>query len=780
MQSTSRQWWVIVAWAALTVLATTYVTGTLRVDSDLRLFLPAPKTPEERILLEELKDGPGTRALLVALSGVPAAQLAEMSEAVASRLRTDPLFARVENGTLRSEPALQELMLRYRYLLSPREQGCACDAESLKRELDARLVELGSPAGAVSQDLLLRDPSGELQAILDNWLPAVEPQLIDGVWFSKDGKQALLLLQTVSAGFDADQQRLALAALDDAVREADATGFLKQAVTGPGAFTVLLEQSVRRDVTLLGTLAGVGSILFLLIVLRSVRHTLLGVLTLATTSLAAILGVALIYPSVHGITLAFGFTLLGVAMDYPVHLMLHLEKSVPPADSLKAVWPTLRLSIVTTCIAYVALIMTGFTGLTQLGTFTVCGLIATAAIIRWLLPHLVSNQLSRQPPAWLAQVDRAPRFIALPAIALIVAGAAILSSPGTLWSNELGGLTPVPQTLQDQDVQLRRELGAPDLRYVVAIRAKDTEAALQRDEALRDGLQQLVTGQAIGSFESPSRLLPSIHRQKETQARLPEARDLRQNLQKALSATPFRDDAFTDFLSDVEASRSLEPLTLESLQGSPLSDRLAAVLLQTPGEAVALVTLSDVKDPDRLRAWATAAGEDVLLLDLKTIAEQLVERYRSFALGALGIALVVIAIVMLIQLRWRAAFAVLLPVLATLAGTVAIIKLAGVQLTLFHVVSLLLVGGLSFDYGLFFNRSEATSEDALRTRYSVMVCWVSTIGAFALLMLSQMPVLRAIGSTVSLGITLGFVLALLARHNDAPQGNASGAAAHGR
>ena len=59
-------------------------------------------------------------------------------------------------------------------------------------------------------------------------------------------------------------------------------------------------------------------------------------------------------------------------------------------------------------------------------------------------------------------------------------------------------------------------------------------------------------------------------------------------------------------------------------------------------------------------------------------------------------------------------------------------------------LSLILVGELSFDYGLFFNRSKATGDDALRTRYSVMVCSVSTLGAFALLMLSRMPVLEAL------------------------------------
>jgi predicted exporter len=763
----SRQWLFMVLWAVLLGLGGLIVARSLVVESDLRLFLPAAQSAEERILLEELKEGPGTRALLVALSGMPSEQLPSLSDRLASRLRENPAFTRVENGTLQSDPATQELLLRYRYLLSPREQGCGCDSAALKRELDTRLLELGSPAGALAEDLLLRDPSGEMQAIVDSWLPAVAPQLRDGVWFSRDGQQALLYLQTTAPGFDADRQRLALAALNEAAHAVDPSGRLVLAVTGTGAFTVLLEESVRGDVTLLGGLAGVGSVLFLLLVLRSLRHTLLGLLCLATTSLAAIVGVSLAFPSVHGITLAFGFTLLGVAMDYPVHLMLHLTTESSPRETLSHVWPTMRLSILTTCIAYLALILTGFTGLTQLGLFTICGLLATGVALRWVLPTLVSPADSCTPPAWLLKVDRLPRLPALPLVVLAVSLAALLISSRPLWSNELAGLTPVPQPLQDLDARLRSELGAPDLRYALAVRAADADSALQRVEALQGDLKQLVTTDVIGSFDSPSRLLPSAAHQRQVQQSLPDTATLRTRMHEALADSPFRDDAFATFFDDVEASRALAPLTPDALQGTPLADRLGAVLLQKPGEAIAMVTLSDVKDPVRLAAWAGSKGNDVLLLDLKSLAESLIARYRTLALAALGFALVVIAVVMVVQLRWRATLAVLLPVLATLAATVAVLNLGGIQLTLFHVVSLILVGGLSFDYGLFFNRSEATDDGALRTRYSVMVCWVSTLGAFALLMLSRMPVLQALGSTVTLGVTLGFVLSLLARHAEA-------------
>lgn len=761
-------------WAVLVALACWWATQAVQVDSDLRLFLPKPATPAERILLEELKEGPGTRLLLVALSGADTATLAAVSDQVTRSLRVHPLFSRVENGTIDPDPRLFELVVKYRYLLSPRPGGCACDVDQLRRELENRLMELGSPAGALAQDLLLRDPSGEVQAILDRWLPEAEPQLKEGVWFSTQN-EALLLLQTHAPGFDADRQREAIAVLREAVAAA-ASQPLQLEITGPGAFTVLLEEAVRSDVALLGTLAGVGSILFLLLVLRSIRHTVVGFLTLATTSVVALLGVAGLSSSVHGITLAFGFTLLGVAMDYPVHLMLHLDRATSATTTRDQVWPTLRLSILTTCIAYLALALAGFTGLTQLGTFTLCGLIGTALIVRHVVPRAMDPAAARSPPSWIARLELVPRLTWLPVIVTGIAVLPILLSPRPLWSNDLSGLTPVPQALQDLDLRLRRELGAPDLRYVVAIRAPTVEAALQRDEVLEPSLQQLVAIGVIGGFDSPSRLLPSGLRQRAVQVALPQPEVLRAALGQAVATTAFREDSFTTFSDDIEASRALTPLTPADLRDTPLAERLGAVLLEQDGEALALVTLAGVQDVTRLRTWVESAGPDLLLLDLTGTAEELVARYRNQALLALGAALVVIAVLMLAQLRWRIAIAVVLPVMATLAASVAILHWAGVALTLFHVVALLLVGGLSFDYGLFFNRRESDMRSSLQTRYAVTVCWISTAGAFALLMLSTMPVLRAIGTTVTLGVTLGFLLALLGRN--APSQNDGETARH--
>jgi predicted exporter len=91
----------------------------------------------------------------------------------------------------------------------------------------------------------------------------------------------------------------------------------------------------------------------------------------------------------------------------------------------------------------------------------------------------------------------------------------------------------------------------------------------------------------------------------------------------------------------------------------------------------------------------------------------------------------------------------------------AVLRGCGVELNLFHLVALVLAAGLGLDYALFFEHAGDDRAEQLRTLHAVIVCSLTTLLVFALLALSSIPVLRAIGSTVALGVVANFVLALL-------------------
>ena len=99
----------------------------------------------------------------------------------------------------------------------------------------------------------------------------------------------------------------------------------------------------------------------------------------------------------------------------------------------------------------------------------------------------------------------------------------------------------------------------------------------------------------------------------------------------------------------------------------------------------------------------------------------------------------------------------LAPVLGAVLMTVAALVAFGAKLTIFHLVSLLLVVGVGLNYALFFGRPQASAEERELTLLSVTVAGLATLIASVSLGLSSTPVLQAIGTTTGLGAVFAFI-----------------------
>jgi predicted exporter len=185
-------------------------------------------------------------------------------------------------------------------------------------------------------------------------------------------------------------------------------------------------------------------------------------------------------------------------------------------------------------------------------------------------------------------------------------------------------------------------------------------------------------------------------------------------------------------------------------------------MLEHDGKSTGLITFSGVSDPAALRAWATAAGPGVLLLDLKNASESLVANQRTSLLWSLAIASLLLIGVITFALReqWRVV-RVLTPMVLTTLIALAILRATGVSLSMFHLIALILAAGLGLDYALFFEHASDDEAEQRRTLHAILVCSLSTLMVFALLATSSMPVLQAIGVTVTIGVVSNFILALL-------------------
>jgi predicted exporter len=753
----------LVLWLLVLALLYAYVASTLRVSSDLRLFLPDPETPEQGLVLDGIGEGPASRLLLIALSGADPKTLAETSHGLVRHLQGNPAFRRIDNGSARAIP---EFVARYRYLLSDAMDRRVLDAATLRAALTGRLQDLASPAAPLIEPLIASDPTLEILSIAESWAPRHAPEVIEDAWFDAARARALLVAQTRAAGFDPDGQQRAISALESAFRELGAGAGIEMSVSGPGRFSALMKEQTQREATWLGSGATAALLLLLFIAYRRPRTLLLAALPLASAALAGLATVSLVYGEVHGITLAFGFTLIGVAQDYPIHLFSHQRPGLDPIANARTLWPTLATGVASTCVAYLAFLGSGVTGLAQLAWFTIAGLAVAGVTTRYVLPRIMGEEFIDR--AQSARLDHAERRLSVRVLSpLLYAGTAILClaalflAPGPFWEDDLGALTPVPRALLIEDAALRTELGAPDARYLAIVTADTAQQALERLERATPGLASLAADGAIAGFDHAARYLPSVARQRERQRNLPEAAELADALKTAQSGLPFRAGAFEPFLADVARARKLSPLE----PGAQLDDAMTAVLdglLHKRGDRfVALIAFSGVTDAKRLDQWAATAAGGAAVIDLKRESIALVIRQRNRILLCLAVAAVLLAAVVRTSLgSWRRAGRVLAPMALTTLAVIAALRVTGQALDLFHLISLVLAAGLGLDYALYFERAGADRPERLRTLHGVLVCALSTLMVFALLSLSSIPVLRSIGITVSLGVLFNFLLAL--------------------
>jgi predicted exporter len=762
---TSRQRLALaLLWLALLLIVGWVVGQRLQLSGDLRKFMPEAQTPAQKLLMDELGEGPGSRLLLIALSGANPDALARQSQALRRQLAANPLFALVANGDTGLE-AIPARLRPYRYLLSDTLDTQRLDAAALRDALDARVQDLGSPAASMVEPLIGSDPTLETLKLAESWQPANAPQRLNDVWFDRTGKQSLLVAETIAPGFDPTGQQAAVSAIQKTFAKVHGASASTLMLSGPGAFSVEIGGRTQREAGWIGTIDTLGLVLLLWFAYRTWKAPLWGLLPLASAGLAGLGAVAMLFDGVHGITVAFGFTLIGVVQDYPIHLFSHQHAGLSPRQSARALWPTLATGVASTCIAYVTFLASGVDGLKQLAVFTIAGLLTAALTTRFLLPWLIDPtphdvaDSKRLASLWM-QIQRLPRprlsLIALAVIALVVT----IFAPGAFWQNDLSKLTPVPAAAMARDTHLRSELGAPDVRYVITLGGVDAEAVLRASEKLRPQLGALVRDHAIAGYDLAARYLPSAATQRARQALLPDAATLQSALSEALAQSPFRADAFAAFLRDVAIAKHAAPLTTRDLDNTPLAASVGGLLRQRNGHATALVSLTGLRDPVAVARAAAANGAQ--LLDLKQASESLVVDYRQRVLFALVIAAILLIATVWLALRQpRRVLRVLAPMALTTLLILAVLRGFGVELNLFHLVALILAAGLGLDYGLFFEHAGDNREEQLRTLHAVIVCSLTTLLVFVLLGLSSIPVLRAIGSTVAIGVFGNFVLALL-------------------
>lgn len=572
----------------------------------------------------------------------------------------------------------------------------------------------------------------------------------------------------------------ALRGSEDSTSGADAAASaLRIDAAGVPLFTDAAATRARDELGRIGVFSTAGVLLFALAFFGRIA-TLVLLAGSVAAGFAAGLGAALgLFDSLALVTFVFGATLIGVAVDYGAHWFAFASSIPDPIARRRALAPGLLTAALSSALAYGVLIATPLPGLRQMGLLAAGGLLTTLAVVLFWLPYadrwaprrdtrLVRFLETRLPrlPRW----DELPRLgqaaLALGAVAFLAVGAARIE-----WASGIRDLQFVPAGLAEAQTRLSTALRLPSPAQVFVVSGATEDAVLAAEERLLTALRADPTLDiqplAMADY------VPSAARQAEDARLVREAlRRITPRLTDVLGAGPQLPDP------SPEAPR----VTADAVLATPFGAALGHLRLTSEADVAAgvektvahLVMLSGVRAEhlEKLRALESVARADgpdasatsdiatrVRFVNLTGDMETILTRYRNrvleSALAGFGLLALVALRIFGLHNAWRA----LLPALFGMLGALAAFGWAGIPVTLFTTLAIVLVLGLGVDYGIFLTRSPTDG----RTAAAVLFSGVTTLLSFGLLAASETPALAAFGWTVVYGLCLVWTIAQLVR-----------------
>jgi predicted exporter len=752
----------------LLALLAAWCATRLELTNSITHFLPSGGDSELVELSLELVDSPLARRMVLAIGGGPerARVAAELAERLAGHPEVSWVEARFDPEAMR---ALFGLYFERRIYLASEDPAVEIPAmlsESGLAQRAARLRErLALPSSPLVSRSAPQDPLGLFDAILQrvqHGRPALS-SAGDGLQ-SRDGEYAIVLLGLRSSPFDSSAQSALLADIQAEFERLGGGLVLEQ--SGVNRIAVASERSVRDDVDFISVMAIGGVCTLFLLVFRSLRHLLVAILP-PMAGFGAATAVALATSgTLHGITLGFGFALIGVTIDYAIHVMNHQSLApvgTRPRDTVAQIRSSLLMSGATTTIAFVALALSEFPGLGDMGLFAAVGVPVALAVTlvslpAFLRPEAVATPLQRglatgfeRLVGWLAQ-----RRGAAAAVPLVLAAIAAAGVPRLHWQDDPASLMAADPALLAEDERVRALIADVDPgRFVLALGA-DRESALSRNDRAHARLAQAVADGQLDGMRSLHSFLWSERLQRENLAAFRSVPDLEQRIERAFSSEGFRAGVFHPFVEAV-ARPGAPPLRPQDLAGTPL-ERALDSLARIDGRWAAVTYLRGVRSGAGIRAALTGL-EGVHYVDQAEIVAEVYEGYRrsTLRMTALGAALVLLVLLTRYRGR-RAGWLAFLPSALVALATLGLFGVLAIPVNVVAAISLVIVLGMGVDYGIFAVDGALHPQRVGATLSSLLVSCLTTLFVFGTLALSGQPALRAIGLTTGTGILLALLL----------------------
>lgn len=575
-----------------------------------------------------------------------------------------------------------------------------------------------------------------------------------------------VLASTRGSAYDHSSAQKAMATIEFAERSSGPASVIRAGTIFHAEAARLKAQS---DVDLIGAGSLLGMLGLLYWVFRSVKPLVGALVSVLFGVLAASVTCVAVYGELHLITLVFGASLIGEAVDYAVqYFAAHIDagEKWQPLAELDRMKVGLSVALATSLLGYAALWFSPFLALSQIALFAMVGLlvawISVFLFLPWWLHRPASStfigraELQRK---WLRFWQEQMSVKSCLALVVVVV---LISIAG--WSKIEGRddvrllIAPDP-VLSGQEAQLKTLTGLDNSSQFFLVEGRDENEVLTREEMLRNILADRLAEGDLTSYQATSLFVPSdSFRDRSMGAWDKFVFSPEKRLRQALSQVGVEDRVALQMLTEWQHQK-LNLLDVEKWLKAPVSTPWRHLWIGKTQHGYASVILPIGLKPGVTFKDVAAKVTGVSWVDKAGSVGQLFRDYRQYSglwlMGALALVYCLLAW----RYGGRAGGAILLPTILAIVFSLGVYGWTGHPLTLFNMMALMLVLGIGVNYAIFLVEGGARSAI---TFVGVQLSAATTLLSFGLLSFSSMPVLSGFGLNLTFGIACAVLLAPMA------------------
>ena len=434
------------------------------------------------------------------------------------------------------------------------------DEDYIPNQVAADKQMLLFPVSGLLSENIQRDPLNLFTPTvsrLQRSQPNVNYELYDGYIFSTDMTRAFAMMTSPYGASETEKNTSLLNGLQSIANDIMSQHQLIDVrFFGGPAIAVSNASQIKKDSLLTVVLAIILIVCLLFWVFRNVRNILLIVLSIAWGWLFAMGLLSIFHDNVSVIVIGISSVILGIAVNYPLHLIAHTHHTPDIKNTLKEIVMPLVVGNVTTVGAFLALVPLKSTALRDLGAFAAFLLIGTIVFVLIYLPHFVKRKSKHTSVSLLDKVSNISienhRWIVCVVIILtLVFGYFSLNTSFDANMSHINYMTPQQQEDMAYFQQIITQSSAEQSIYVVSSGTSLSEA-VNKSTALHHQAEDLKQNGLIKSYDSPCHFICSLEEQKHRLSRWEiiiekYAQRMELGIRQASSELGFSADSFEPF-----------------------------------------------------------------------------------------------------------------------------------------------------------------------------------------------------------------------------------------